>query len=104
MVIEVLNWAVSVSTAPPAPSPAPAARGPAGPAPSIEPSRHRLRGDRAPLDAAVYDRAMALRPATLTGPALIAEPQTTTYVSADFGPRSWTARATYPDPREEAPA
>jgi N-methylhydantoinase A len=85
MTIEVLNWAVSVSTAPPAPSPAPAALKPAAPGRRA----HRaiacdLTG--APVDAAVYDRAILAPGDTLTGPALIVEPQTTTLVSADFGP------------------
>ena len=37
-----------------------------------------------PIDAAVFDRASLSAGAQVAGPALIIEPQTTTYVSADF--------------------
>jgi N-methylhydantoinase A len=83
MTVEILNWAVSVSSEPPALAryPEVSVRQPA-----------RISGQRRILcdvtdswrAADVYDRA-ALGPGDqLSGPALIVEPQTTTFVSADF--------------------
>ncbi len=83
MVIEVLNWAISVSTPPEDVAPV------AVVAPRAIVAAERTRevlcdvtGDwRA---AGVFDRA-DLRPGDrVAGPALITEPQTTTFVSADF--------------------
>ncbi len=84
MVIEILNWSVRVATkaTPPAALPAPA--GSASPAPlRHHPILCEVTGTQ--RKAAVHERA-ALRPGDrIAGPALIIEPQTTTYVSADFG-------------------
>jgi N-methylhydantoinase A len=82
MTIEILNWAVRVSTAP---TPAtPAVDGPPAPAPNriIEPKRTRsilcdVTGETV--------KAGELKPGDrLSGPVLIVEPQTTTLVSRDF--------------------
>ncbi len=83
MTIEILNWAVTVSSQPPSlhsPPATPANR-------HVEATDHRrilcdVTGTW--CQAAVHDRS-ALAPGDhLTGPALITEPQTTTYVSTDF--------------------
>ncbi|WP_299372963.1 hydantoinase/oxoprolinase family protein [uncultured Tateyamaria sp.] len=83
MVIEVLNWAISVSTPPGDVAPVAVV----APRAIVAPERTRevlcdVTGDwRA---AGVFDRA-DLRPGDrVAGPALITEPQTTTFVSADF--------------------
>ncbi len=83
MKIEILNWALEVSSESPAlehyPEP-PTAR-------QVQPAGHRsilcdVSGEWRAAD--IYDRA-ALRPGDrLSGPALIIEPQTTTFVSADY--------------------
>ncbi len=83
MTVEILNWAVSVSTIAAAPVPIPpiAAARPASPS-----GRRQCHCDRtgAPIEMAVYQRE-TLRPGhRLTGPALIVEPQTTTLISAEF--------------------
>jgi N-methylhydantoinase A len=83
MTIEILNWALRVSTVEPAPGPA------------IPPTRirerepERMRSIRCDLSGAtvaagVFGRA-ELKPGDhLSGPAVIVEPQTTTLVSRDF--------------------
>ena len=83
MVIEILNWSVRLGTAvaPPPAQPEPdQSRG-------VSPQRqHEILCEvsRQRRHADVYDRG-GLRPGDrLAGPALIVEPQTTTYVSADF--------------------
>ncbi len=83
MVIEVLNWSVRVASA----------SEPAGHV-SDAVSRQQATPQRQVSilcdvtgqrrDAPVFDRAGLKAGDTLTGPALIVEPQTTTYVSADF--------------------
>ncbi|WP_377190585.1 hydantoinase/oxoprolinase family protein [Ruegeria meonggei] len=83
MTIEILNWGLSVS------SPAPAQG-----AFSETPPRHAVMSDETRQvlcdvsgewrPAQVFDRADLTAGATLTGPALIVEAQTTTFVSADF--------------------
>ncbi len=83
MTIEILNWALEVSSEPPALEhyPEPRAKSPARPD-----GRRRILCDVAGewRDAGTHDRG-ALRPGDyLDGPALIIEPQTTTFVSADF--------------------
>lgn len=83
MTIEILNWALEVSSEPRALEhyPEPSTRQ------SVKPNGHRsilcdVTG--AWREAESHDRA-ALRPGDhLSGPALIIEPQTTTFVSADF--------------------
>ncbi|MFD1160389.1 hydantoinase/oxoprolinase family protein [Roseovarius aestuarii] len=83
MVIEILNWSVRLAShvSEPTSLAAPNRTG------TVEPKRRQsilceVTGVR--RDADVYDRA-ALTPGDhLSGPALITEPQTTTYVSADF--------------------
>lgn len=83
MEIEVLNWAVRVSTLPPAPgAPPELPEGQASPQARNVPIFCDLA--QGPRDAAVIDRA-GLRPGQqVSGPALITEPQTTTFVAADF--------------------
>lgn len=83
MAIEVLNWSVRVAsdTEPPGRTPAPP------PPHAAAPARHRTilcEITRRPVQAAVYDRAALAPGHVLDGPALVTEPQTTTYVSADF--------------------
>jgi N-methylhydantoinase A len=83
MTIEILNWALEVSSVPPAlktyPEPPAAQR--------VQPTGHRsilceVTGKW--REAGIHERA-ALNPGDhLDGPALIIEPQTTTFVSADF--------------------
>ncbi|MEL6452186.1 MAG: hydantoinase/oxoprolinase family protein [Pseudomonadota bacterium] len=83
MTVEVLNWALSASTA-----------APKGASPPGSPTVHTAQatGTRAILcdvtgtrrTAQVYDRAALAPGAQLHGPALVTEPQTTTLVSADF--------------------
>ena len=83
MTIEVLNWALTVSTLahPTAKMPLAAAR-----------NKPRPVGQRqiicdvsgAPVSASVFERADLAPGDVLRGPALIAEPQTTSLVSADF--------------------
>jgi len=83
MEIEVLNWAVRVATpkAPVPPMPAMPAARPVAPG-ATRPILCDVTG--APLAAAFVMRD-ALRPGdVVAGPALIAEPQTTTFVGADF--------------------
>ncbi len=86
MTVEILNWALELSSEPPALEPYPD---------TVANRQARPHGQRRILcdvtgawcEAALYDRA-ALRPGNhLTGPALIIEPQTTTFVSADFSAR-----------------
>lgn len=82
MEIEILNWSVRVATADTPPdipaSPVPDATSP----PRQQDVLCEVTGCRRP--AQVHDRA-GLRPGcNIPGPALIVEPQTTTYVSADF--------------------
>ncbi|WP_338549707.1 hydantoinase/oxoprolinase family protein [Roseovarius phycicola] len=83
MTVEIMNWFVRVasrdmSDAPPRDTPKPR---PATPnrqtSVFCELTMQRRQAD-------VYDRQAMTPGATLTGPALIVEPQTTTYVSADF--------------------
>ncbi len=83
MTIEILNWAVGVSTANAAPAQIPSIQ--AVRQANAAGKRH-CNCDRtgALVEMAVYQRE-ALRPGDrLAGPALIVEPQTTTLVSADF--------------------
>ncbi|GGH38260.1 N-methylhydantoinase A [Cribrihabitans marinus] len=83
MPIEILNWSLQVSTEPRKPEryPAPTSKR------QVRPTGRRsilcdVTGEWCEAD--VHDRAM-LRPGDfLNGPALIIEPQTTTFVSADF--------------------
>ena len=83
MVIEVLNWSVRVASA----------TGEVGSIPATpkgqpaQPQRHHdilCEVTNKRVSAPVYDRGQLSSGHTLTGPALIVEPQTTTYVSADF--------------------
>jgi N-methylhydantoinase A len=83
MEIEILNWAVRVSTVTP-----PVTRlAPVTSRRAARPATHRTVScdeTGAAVNAAIYDRG-ALHPGdTLAGPALIVEPQTTTLVSAGF--------------------
>ena len=83
MVIEILNWLVTVSTREPPPVPLQDCTA----TEAAEPSGRRailcdLTGRQ--RDASVYRRD-ALKPGqNIPGPALIQETQTTTFVSADF--------------------
>ncbi len=83
MIIEVLNWALEVTSEPPALEHYPE---------TLEKNPARPDGQRRILcdvtgewrEAEIHERA-ALRPGDqVSGPALIIEPQTTTFVSADF--------------------
>ena len=84
MVIEILNWSVHVAAVvkdPPANSRALPDK------PDARPQRkHRILCEVSGQlrSADVYERRLLPPGATLCGPALIIEPQTTTYVSADF--------------------
>ncbi|WP_299728100.1 hydantoinase/oxoprolinase family protein [uncultured Tateyamaria sp.] len=83
MVIEVLNWGLSVSSPPPAMDDAPA---------QTQTRQKTAQSTRQIWcnisdqwrDAALFDRAHLQPGDTFDGPALIVEPQTTTFVSADF--------------------
>jgi N-methylhydantoinase A len=83
MVIEVLNWGLSVAsvTTPSDPVPATIARRTPEPA-----ARRTITCDLTghSVSAAVHDRAHLAPGDTFPGPALIVEPQTTTLLSADF--------------------
>lgn len=84
--IEVLSWSVAVSTLPQQVQPAPDVE----PITAISPAETRLlfdfeRGE--PVEAKLYHRADLPPGATLTGPALIVEAETTTIV-----PPGWSAR------------
>ncbi|MEM8776127.1 MAG: hydantoinase/oxoprolinase family protein [Pseudomonadota bacterium] len=83
MRIEVLNWSVQVST------PAEAVTPPQSITEHFTPKPDRAARTFCEIsnkkrETAVFDRASLKRGATIKGPALIVEPQTTTYVSADF--------------------
>ncbi|MEM9248016.1 MAG: hydantoinase/oxoprolinase family protein [Pseudomonadota bacterium] len=83
MTVEILNWAVELS----APGPAAAPRKPPPVRQAARPSGARtILCDvaRTPRTASLYHRADLVPGHRLTGPALIIEPQTTTFVSADF--------------------
>ena len=83
MTIEVLNWGLSISSAAPSLTDTP-------PTPSVRPitaeSTRNIWCDIADdwRNAGVFDRANLDPGDTFDGPALIVEPQTTTFVSADF--------------------
>jgi len=83
MDIEVLTWAVTVSTAvePPAPAPKPRAKAPPRPL-----GRRRVfdAGRTDFVDAAIYARDDMQPGCRIEGPALIVEAQTTTVVAAGF--------------------
>jgi N-methylhydantoinase A len=83
MTIEILNWAVTVSTH------TKLARQNAivpKPKQSKDETNRKIICDISgkQIEAHVYDRESLNEGSTLSGPALIVEPQTTTYVSADF--------------------
>lgn len=83
MTIEVLNWSVRVSSLAPAPRDAPDE----GAASAAQPTRHtKIRCDVSGkvIQSPIYEREKLKSGNRLTGPALIVEPQTTTFVSADF--------------------
>ncbi|MEM7597899.1 MAG: hydantoinase/oxoprolinase family protein [Pseudomonadota bacterium] len=83
MPIEVLNWSVRIASA--TDEPRDASR--RGATSRAEPTRQTpIRCDVSgqTRQADIYDRASLLPGHQLVGPALIVEPQTTTYVSADF--------------------
>ena len=83
MEIEVLNWAVRVSTLPPEPgTPPEMPEGQASPQTRTVPIFCDLA--QGPRNAAVIDRAVLSPGQRVPGPALITEPQTTTFVAADF--------------------
>ena len=86
MTIEILNWGLSVSSDPPALGATTQASAPYSPKPLDQKSiLCDVTGAWRP--AAVYERARLSAGAHITGPALIIEPQTTTFVSADFTSR-----------------
>ncbi len=83
MVIEILNWSVNLGTDVTAPSARPA---PSKTSRATPQRRHEILCEVTQTHrvADVYDRATLTPGDTLSGPALVVEPQTTTYVSADF--------------------
>jgi len=83
MVIEVLNWSVRVATQ--ADFSGQAVKAPDQGVASPQ-RQHSIQCEvtQTRRNAAVYDRALLSPGQHLSGPALIVEPQTTTYVSADF--------------------
>ena len=81
--IEILSWSVVVSTA--AEKPDPIAPAPARPGPA--PRGRRAVFDPAggaPVEMPIYARGEMVVGATISGPALIAEDETTTFVSRSF--------------------
>ena len=84
MVIEILNWAVTVST------PAPDLDGLPQVSEGVKAEPVGQRSVRCDVSgrtvaAELYQRHQLQKGAQLAGPALIVEPQTTTFVSSDFG-------------------
>jgi len=81
--IEVLNWSVLVSTHAERPEPTPKV----APAPAPQPQGHRAvfdgRAERR-IEVPIYRRESMAPGAVIAGPALIAEDETTTFVSASF--------------------
>ncbi|MGJ5619865.1 hydantoinase/oxoprolinase family protein [Sulfitobacter sp. MF3-043] len=86
MDIEVLNWAVHVSSDAPALTKI-AKGGSHHPATPTDTREIICDVTGSPVHAGIFDRAELLAGSTLNGPALITEPQTTTLVSADFSAR-----------------
>ncbi len=83
MSIEILNWVVRVAAAPdPVSGTLPTPSG--SPAQATDCATILCDVSGQPCRAAVIDRAMLEPGRTLAGPALITEPQTTTFVGADF--------------------
>ena len=83
MTIEVLNWGLSLSSAAPKLDRQAATPAPRQPRPAAQREIWcNIRDSWCAAD--VYDRAALVAGDRLTGPALIVEPQTTTFVSADF--------------------
>ena len=83
MVIEILNWSLRVGTKSDPDAEATQVRG----KPLLTPQRHRkiyCEVSAETHDAGLFIRAELQPGDNLRGPALIIEPQTTTYVSADF--------------------
>ncbi|MEM6904844.1 MAG: hydantoinase/oxoprolinase family protein, partial [Pseudomonadota bacterium] len=83
MTIEILNWSVRVASRTTPPRDAPDK----GAASIPQPARHtKILCDvnDQTCDAQIHDRATLPPGAHIPGPSLIIEPQTTTYVSADF--------------------
>jgi len=83
MTIEILDWAVEIASE----ADALDAYSARGPGQAVQTDQHRrilcdVTGRW--RDAAVYDRSSLKRGDRFDGPALIIEPQTTTFVSADF--------------------
>ena len=83
MQIEVINWSVTASDGTGAPPRLAKARK-AGPATATGTRKLTLGQDGTAVDAPVYHRGDLAPGQDITGPALIVEPQTTTYVSAAF--------------------
>ncbi|MEM9046173.1 MAG: hydantoinase/oxoprolinase family protein [Pseudomonadota bacterium] len=83
MVIEILNWSLRLATVEASPNPASQPTAASLPDPL---SRREIRCDvsQTPVDAPLYWRTDLPLGTALSGPALIAEAQTTTLVSADF--------------------
>jgi N-methylhydantoinase A len=105
MTIEILNWAVRVSTVPRSTT----ITAKAGVSRVASPATHRtIRCDETgvPIRTAVFERGALGPGARLDGPALIVEPQTTTLVSADFSAAVDPAGNLIltRDPRQEASA
>ncbi len=86
MTIEILNWALQVAAEAPQSPPAPDTP-PPRPAVPIGQRRILCEVSGTWRTADLFDRAELAPGATLDGPALVLEPQTTTYVSADFTAR-----------------
>jgi N-methylhydantoinase A len=86
MTIEILNWALSVSSQAPDFTPYTAIDG-ATPAQPTETRQVMCDVTGAWHNAAVFDRGALTAGETISGPALIVEPQTTTFVSPEFNAR-----------------
>ena len=83
MEIEIMNWSTVVSTEPKAPEPVPEAIGRGRPQPTDVRSLYFGR-ERERAEVNCYRRADLRAGDAIDGPALIVEPQTTTYVSPAF--------------------
>ena len=81
--IEILNWSVRVASTP-HDTPSTGTRPEPRTAASQRDHQILCEVTNSPRQAAIHDRHLLAPGATLDGPALIVEPQTTTYVSADF--------------------
>lgn len=83
MEIEIMNWALMISTPDEALTPAAAAQDPGAPT-SAKAREVYLRGEGAMREVPVFERSALAPGSRAQGPALIVEPQTTTFVDAHY--------------------